>query len=117
MKMFWQEMHTYSMETEEYEKFLNDYCSTYEDPQEATTEIAMRDAYVDWITGKGKCEIEEDDGNWDELQQVFGDIRERIDANGYYAEKRELEEELAKAIKKVDSIRDALIELQRHKGG
>ena len=116
MKMYWRETHTYCLESEEYEKFLNDYCSSVDDPQEATTAEAMRDAYVDWITGKGKREIEEDDANWDELDQVYGDIRERIDANGYYAEKRAIEEELAKAVKKVDMLRDALVELKRNKG-
>jgi len=116
MKMYWQETHTYTLDSEEYEKFLNDYCSTIDDPQEATTAEAMRDAYVDWITGKGKCEIEEDDSNYDDLQQVYGDIRERIDANGYYAEKRAIEEQLAEAVKKVNSLREALTELERAKG-
>lgn len=112
-KVYWQETHTYKMDSEEYKKFLDDYCSTCEDTEKACDVDSVRDALIDWITGKCPCEIVEDDTNYEELTAVCEDVNERLDPHGYYAEKREIEEKLSVAVERVNRLREELEKLEK----
>ncbi len=106
------EIHHYSVEKDEYLKWLDEYCKTV-DPSTLAhgyeSEIKVYDDFIDWITTHGHVEIEGDDGT-DVSDVVVPDVMERVDPNGLYKKKAEIENEIELAEKR---IRDSQKELEK----
>lgn len=113
------ETHYYSVEKDEYLKWLEEYCKTV-DPSALADgyegEIKVYDDFMDWITTHGHVEIEGDDGT-DVSDVVVPDVMERVDPKGLYKKKAEIENEIELAEKRIRDSQKALEELRAEMRG
>lgn len=113
------ETHYYSVEKDEYLKWLEEYCKTV-DPSALADgyegEIKVYDDFIDWITTHGHVEIEGDDGT-DVSDVVVPDVMERVDPKGLYKKKAEIENEIELAEKRIRDSQKALEELRAEMQG
>lgn len=113
------ETHYYSVEKDEYLKWLEEYCKTV-DPSALADgyegEIKVYDDFIDWITTHGHVEVEGDDGT-DVSDVVVPDVMERVDPNGLYKKKAEIENEIELAEKRIRDSQKALEELRAEMRG
>ena len=113
------ETHYYSVEKDEYLKWLEEYCKTVDPSALANgyeSEIKVYDDFVDWITTHGHVEIEGDDGT-DVSDVVVPDVMKRVDPKGLYQKKAEIENEIELAEKRIRDSQKALEELQAEMRG
>jgi len=114
------ETHYYSVEKDEYLKWLEEYCKTV-DPSALANgyegEIKVYDDFIDWITIHGHVEIEGDDGGTDVSDVVVPDVMKRVDPNGLYKKKAEIENEIELAEKRIRDSQKALEELRAEMRG
>lgn len=113
------ETHYYSVEKDEYLKWLEEYCKTV-DPSALADgyegEIKVYDDFIDWITTHGHVEIEGDDGT-DVSDVVVPDVMQRVDPKGLYKKKAEIENEIELAEKRIRDSQKALEELRAEMRG